>query len=151
MASTDQRRASRHIDTEKRMDDRPKQAQKRKNEQSDKSSTRNEPQLKKPRLERWSKQKDARAIATQTSSSAFKHGEVNIDKFVKSREYEISALERGLINSKKALARRAFQQVPKDLRRRTASHNVKRVPKRLQPRARREVSSCSWCSRMLVC
>ena len=42
-------------------------------------------------------------------------------------------------DSKKALSSRAFQQVPKDLRRRTASHNVKRVPKRLRARAAKEV------------
>ena len=41
--------------------------------------------------------------------------------------------------SKKALSSRAFQQVPRDLRRRTASHNVKRVPKRLRARAAKEV------------
>lgn len=62
-----------------------------------------------------------------------------MDKFVKSREYEIRALEEGMARSKKALTTRAFQHVPKELRRRTASHNVKRVPKRLQPRAKREV------------
>lgn len=42
--------------------------------------------------------------------------------------------------SKRALSSRAFQQVPIRLRRRTASHNVKRVPKRLRERAGREVS-----------
>lgn len=85
------------------------------------------------------KARDARQLATQTSSKAFKHGELDVDKFVKSREYEIRALEQGLIRSKKALTQRAFQQVPKELRRRTASHNVKRIPKRLQARGKREV------------
>ena len=42
--------------------------------------------------------------------------------------------------SKTALTSRAFQQVPRALRRRTASHNVKRVPRRLRARAKREVS-----------
>lgn len=42
--------------------------------------------------------------------------------------------------SKRALTSRAFQQVPRHLRRRTASHDVKRVPKRLRGRAGREVS-----------
>jgi len=41
--------------------------------------------------------------------------------------------------SKDLLSRRAFQQVPRDMRRRTASHNVKRVPKRLQKRAAKEM------------
>ena len=46
-------------------------------------------------------------------------------------------------DSKNVLSTRAFQQVPKDLRRRTASHNVKRVPKRLRARAAKEVRSSS--------
>lgn len=100
-------------------------------------------QNKKQKFERPSRQRDARKIATQTTFKAFKHGEIDVDKFVRSREFEINALEQGLINSKRALTKRAFQQVPKDLRRRTASHNVKRVPKRLQARAKREV--CSSC------
>ncbi|KAK4998259.1 Ribonucleases P/MRP protein subunit pop1 [Elasticomyces elasticus] len=83
--------------------------------------------------------KDARAISSQASSKAFKNGELDVDKFVKAREYEIKALEQGMARAKKALAERAFQQVPKELRRRTASHNVKRVPKRLQRRAAREM------------
>ncbi|KAM3415662.1 hypothetical protein BST61_g9181 [Cercospora zeina] len=77
---------------------------------------------KRPRNDHRSKQRDARVLTTQTSSKAFKNGQLDVDNFVKSREYE-----------------RAFQQVPRDLRRRTASHNVKRVPKRLQPRAKREM------------
>jgi ribonuclease P/MRP protein subunit POP1 len=40
--------------------------------------------------------------------------------------------------AKKGLSRRAFQDVPRELRRRTASHNPQRVPKRLRPRARQE-------------
>lgn len=94
---------------------------------------------KRPRNDHRSKQRDMRVLATQTSSKAFKNGQLDVDTFVKSREYEIRALEEGMSRSKQALTKRAFQQVPRDLRRRTASHNVKRVPKRLQPRAKREV------------
>ncbi|EMC94315.1 hypothetical protein BAUCODRAFT_157940 [Baudoinia panamericana UAMH 10762] len=86
------------------------------------------------------KQRDARTLATQTTGKAFKNGELDLDKFVRAREYEIRALEEGLTRSKKALNRRAFQQVPKDLRRRTASHNVKKVPKRLRERAKKEMA-----------
>lgn len=94
---------------------------------------------KRPRFDQASKTRDARTLASQTSSKAFKHGELDVDKFVKSREYEIRALEQGLARSKKALTKRAFQQVPKELRRRTASHNVKRIPKKLRERGKREV------------
>ncbi|KAK0276096.1 Ribonucleases P/MRP protein subunit pop1 [Friedmanniomyces endolithicus] len=86
------------------------------------------------------KTRDARTLSTQTSSKAFKNGELDVSAFVKSRAFEISALEEGMARSKKALNRRAFQQVPKELRRRTASHNVKRVPKRLRERGKREMA-----------
>ena len=82
---------------------------------------------------------DARTIATQTSGKAYGGGEIDVDKFVKAHEFEIKALEDGMQRSKKFLSKRAFQEVPRDMRRRTASHNVKKVPKRLQKRARKEV------------
>lgn len=110
-------------------------ARKRKSHPSDTKTASN----KRPKVDHRSKQRDARALSTQLSSKAFRNGELDVGSFVKAREYEIRALEEGMSRSKKALTKRAFQQVPKDLRRRTASHNVKRVPKRLQRRAKREV------------
>jgi hypothetical protein len=82
---------------------------------------------------------DARAIRTQTADAAFSNGELNVDKFVKAREFEIKALEDGIKRSRHGLSTRAHQDVPRELRRRTASHNVKRVPKRLRERAKKEV------------
>lgn len=80
----------------------------------------------------------ARTIVTQSSDSALKNGELDLQSFMKAREFEIKALESGMRETKKTLNLRAFQQVPRDMRRRTASHNVKVVPKRLQNRAKRE-------------
>ncbi|TKA21680.1 hypothetical protein B0A50_08797 [Salinomyces thailandicus] len=94
----------------------------------------------KPSHHHQQKRRDARQLSTQTRTAAFHHGELDVDKYVKSREYEIRALEEGLQRSKKGLNQRAFQLVPKDLRRRTASHNVKRVPQRLQERGKREMA-----------
>lgn len=94
---------------------------------------------KRPKTDHRAKTRDARTLATQTKSAAFQNGELDVDKFVKARKFEIQALEEGMHRSKKAMNRRAFQQVPKELRRRTASHNVKRVPKRLRKRGEREV------------
>lgn len=83
----------------------------------------------------------ARTILAQSSEKALnKNGDLDVSTFVKAREYEIKAMETSMGCSKKALSSRAFQQVPRELRRRTASHNVKRVPKRLRARARKEVS-----------
>ncbi|KAI6863053.1 POPLD-domain-containing protein [Hortaea werneckii] len=86
--------------------------------------------------------RDARTLATQPvlgRNGAFNNGELDLDKFVKAREYEIRSLEDGMRRSGKAMNQRAFQLVPKELRRRTASHNVKRVPKRLRERGKREM------------
>jgi len=91
------------------------------------------------RKKRRVKAQDARLIISQTTGKAFGDGEVDIDKFVKARQFEIKALEDGMRRSKGALTTRAFQNVPRDLRRRTASHNAKRVPKRLRARAKKEV------------
>ena len=83
----------------------------------------------------------ARVIAVQSTGQAFKNGEVDVEKYVKSREFEIQALEASLVHSKKFSSSRAFQAVPRNLRRRTASHNVKRVPKRLRSQTAKEVRS----------
>jgi ribonuclease P/MRP protein subunit POP1 len=85
------------------------------------------------------KTQDARSILTQTADAALSNGELDVQSFLKSREFEIKALEDGMQKSKGARTTRAFQQVPRDMRRRTASHNVKRVPKRLQKRGAKEM------------
>jgi ribonuclease P/MRP protein subunit POP1 len=82
---------------------------------------------------------DARSILRQTSDAALKNGELDVQSFLKSREFEIKALQDGMQRSKGSRTTRAFQQVPRDMRRRTASHNVKRVPNRLQKRAAKEM------------
>ena len=82
---------------------------------------------------------DARSILAQQSDAALnENGELNLQSFLDAREFEIKALEESMRLSKAAGSSRAFQLVPRGMRRRTASHNVKRVPKRLQARARRE-------------
>ncbi|GKZ19266.1 hypothetical protein AbraIFM66951_011407 [Aspergillus brasiliensis] len=83
---------------------------------------------------------DARSLAVQAADAALSaSGELDVAAYVEAREYEIRSLESGIQRSKNALTSRAFQKVPRSLRRRTASHNVKRVPKRLRARARREM------------
>lgn len=85
---------------------------------------------------------EARNVLTQASDKALNNnGELDVSAFVKAREFEIKAMEASMGASKKALSSRAFQQVPNELRRRTASHNVKKVPKKLRSRAVREVSA----------
>lgn len=85
----------------------------------------------------------SRVIAVQTSGKAFGNGQVDVDNFVRAREFEIRALEDSMRRSRNSLSTRAFQNVPRYLRRRTASHNPKKLPKRLRSRAKKEVSCLS--------
>lgn len=92
------------------------------------------PLAKRPRFP----QRPQHHIQTHPTKSAYPDGEVNVKSFLKSHENEIKSLENAMRAAKKGLSRRAFQDVPRELRRRTASHNPQRVPKRLRVRARQE-------------
>lgn len=98
--------------------------------------------LQTSRTRKRQKAQDARTIPVQSADAALStSGELNVAAFVKAREFEINALSKSMQKSKKGLMSRAFQQVPRAMRRRTASHNVKKVPRRLRQRAQREVIS----------
>lgn len=94
-----------------------------------------EPKLRKARLH------SSRTIAAEASDPALTDGILNIPQFLSARAYEIEAMELAQRTLKNAAATRIFQSLPRSLRRRTASHDVKRIPKRLRARALREMSS----------
>ncbi|KAF2005199.1 hypothetical protein P154DRAFT_424849 [Amniculicola lignicola CBS 123094] len=77
-------------------------------------------------------------IKTTHSATAYPNGELSVSRFMRVHENEIKALEKAMQVAKKGLMRRAFQMVPKEMRRRTGSHNPQRVPKRLRARAKQE-------------
>ncbi|OLN96538.1 Ribonucleases P/MRP protein subunit pop1 [Colletotrichum chlorophyti] len=81
-----------------------------------------------------------RQIAAQPSDAALKDGELDLQAFLNAREFEIKALEESMRHTKGEATSRAFQQVPRGMRRRTASHNAKRVPKRLRRKAFKEMT-----------
>lgn len=81
----------------------------------------------------------ARSIPAQPAESALQDGELDLQAFVAAHEFQIRSLEQSMATSKAVSSARAFQQVPRGLRRRTASHNPKRVPRRLRQRAKREM------------
>ncbi|KKA31227.1 hypothetical protein TD95_000818 [Thielaviopsis punctulata] len=83
--------------------------------------------------------RDARDILTQPADAALNNGALDLSAFLATRQFEISALEESMRLSKASRSQRAFQRVPRALRRRTASHNCARVPKRLRLRALREM------------
>lgn len=66
-------------------------------------------------------------------------GMLKVNEFIGSREFEVRQLQLAMHKSKAASCTRVFQSLPRKLRRRTASHNVKRIPKRMRNRALREM------------
>ncbi|KAI5464180.1 ribonucleases P/MRP protein subunit POP1-domain-containing protein [Mariannaea sp. PMI_226] len=82
----------------------------------------------------------ARSIPAQPAEAALKDGELDLQAFLAAHEFEIRSLEQSMATSRAVNSSRAFQKVPRGLRRRTASHNPKRVPRRLRRRAWKEMN-----------
>lgn len=95
----------------------------------------------KPQNPRKAKLFSSRTIRSENSDASIKDGILSIPEFLASREYEIKAFEQSQLNTKYASSTRVFQSLPRLLRRRTASHNVKRIPKRLRAKALREMQN----------
>ncbi|KAI1427367.1 POPLD domain-containing protein [Xylaria sp. FL1777] len=93
-----------------------------------------------PRAAKRSKIYDSRSIAVQNPHAALQDGELNVQSFVNSMAFEVNALDESMRRSRTSASSRAFQRVPFTMRRRTAAHNHKRIPKRLHSRARREMA-----------
>lgn len=85
---------------------------------------------------------NSRTIKTQLTDPSFVGKErLMVPDFLSAREFEIKSFELSQLNSKYASSNRVFQSLPRVLRRRAASHNVKRIPKRLRNRAIREMKN----------
>ncbi|GAP91327.1 putative POPLD domain-containing protein [Rosellinia necatrix] len=95
--------------------------------------------LSNPRAAKRTKVYESRSIAVQSPHAALQDGELNVQSFVNSMAFEINALDESMRRSRTSGASRAFQRVPFTMRRRTAAHNYKRIPKRLHKRAKHEM------------
>ncbi|KAJ2905796.1 Ribonucleases P/MRP protein subunit pop1, partial [Coemansia aciculifera] len=91
-----------------------------------------------------SEQKPVPAHATLAKARS-----LDVTGFVEARSFEINALQRSLDNAKTAGHTRAFQTLPRHLRRRAASHNVKRMPVRLREKALSEMKKSAQSSKTL--
>ncbi|KAI0314024.1 POP1-domain-containing protein [Amylostereum chailletii] len=120
----------------------------------------NERSLQDNSIHRTKKQKQnaARAIAVQPVASSSKAasgkkmsapvdsmkglpGSLDVEKFVESRAFEIRAMQEAMKNAGSSSTHRAWQELPRHLRRRAASHDVRRVPLRLRNRSRAEIDT----------
>ncbi|KAF9454729.1 POP1-domain-containing protein [Macrolepiota fuliginosa MF-IS2] len=64
---------------------------------------------------------------------------IDVEKFAEARAFEIDAMESAMKTASNASTQRAWQALPRHLRRRAASHDVRRVPARLREKARAEM------------
>ncbi|KAH7927632.1 POP1-domain-containing protein [Leucogyrophana mollusca] len=108
------------------------------------------------------KMADARTIAVQPTASTSNSGQgnavpgpskttvrfdsmqglptaIDVEKFTEARAYEIDAMQNAILNAGESSTHRAWQTLPRHLRRRAASHDVRRVPVRLREKARAEM------------
>lgn len=70
-------------------------------------------------------------------------GALDVEKFSQARQFEIRAMHDAMQSSSDASTSRAWQELPRHLRRRAASHDVRRVPIRLRDKARAEMDAPS--------
>ncbi|KAJ4482259.1 POP1-domain-containing protein [Lentinula aciculospora] len=66
-------------------------------------------------------------------------GAIDVEKFAEARSFEINAMKSAMETASSASTTRAWQILPRHLRRRAASHNPRRVPLRLRDKARAEM------------
>ncbi|ETW81747.1 RNase P [Heterobasidion irregulare TC 32-1] len=64
---------------------------------------------------------------------------VNVERFTEARAFEIRAMQEAMKSASSSSTTRAWQELPRHLRRRAASHDVSRVPIRLRQKARAEM------------
>jgi len=66
-------------------------------------------------------------------------GPIDVVDFIQARAFEINAMESSIKTASAALNQLAFQSLPRGLRRRAASHNIKRIPVKLREKAKGEM------------
>ncbi|KAH9847891.1 POP1-domain-containing protein [Lenzites betulinus] len=66
-------------------------------------------------------------------------GALDVERFAESRAFEINAMHEAMQSARSSSTQRAWQQLPRHLRRRAASHDIRRVPLRLRDKARAEM------------
>ena len=75
-------------------------------------------------------------------------GAIQVERFAEARAMEIMALQQAIKSAAAFGNARVFQSLPRHLRRRAASHNPRRVPKRLRSKAAAEIDPNSTIAKM---
>lgn len=87
-----------------------------------------------PELKRSKPRKDAGVYPAQPLPV-----QLDVEELVAARKSEILALHRAMAQARNSARTRAWQLLPRHLRRRAASHNLLRLPRRLRGKARAEL------------
>ncbi|KAI0789808.1 ribonucleases P/MRP protein subunit POP1-domain-containing protein [Abortiporus biennis] len=66
-------------------------------------------------------------------------GNLDVERFAEARRFEIGAMHSAMVTARASATHRAWQQLPRHMRRRAASHDVRRVPSRLREKAKAEM------------
>ncbi|GLB38480.1 putative POP1-domain-containing protein [Lyophyllum shimeji] len=66
---------------------------------------------------------------------------IDVERFAEARAFEIDAMHTAMKTASASSTSRAWQALPRHLRRRAASHDVRRVPLRLREKARAEMDA----------
>ncbi|KAF8610299.1 POP1-domain-containing protein [Ceratobasidium sp. AG-I] len=64
---------------------------------------------------------------------------IDVERFAQARNFEIGAMQSAMKSAKATASHRVWQTLPRHLRRRAASHDVRRVPVRLREKAKFEI------------
>ncbi|TFK28005.1 ribonuclease P/MRP protein subunit [Coprinopsis marcescibilis] len=64
---------------------------------------------------------------------------IDVERFAEARAFEINAMQTAMKTASAGSTQRAWQALPRHLRRRAASHDIRRVPLRLRARAKAEM------------
>ncbi|KAK0504008.1 POP1-domain-containing protein [Armillaria luteobubalina] len=83
-------------------------------------------------------QPNAEAGPSRVDSMARLPGVIDVEAFTEARSFEISAMQNAMKTASSSSTQRAWQALPRHLRRRAASHDVRRVPVRLREKAKAE-------------
>ncbi|KIY46529.1 POP1-domain-containing protein [Fistulina hepatica ATCC 64428] len=65
--------------------------------------------------------------------------QLDVERFAEARAFEIDAMHKAMKSASESSTQRVWQSLPRALRRRAASHDVRRVPVRLRERAKAEM------------
>ncbi|KAF7365276.1 Ribonucleases P/MRP protein subunit POP1 [Mycena venus] len=115
------------------------------------STKRKETGAEQPENRKKQRLNDARTIPVQSNAEAGPStvgngvrrlgGAIDVEKFVEARKFEINAMHTAQKTASGASNQRVWQTLPRHLRRRAASHDVRRVPLRLREKAKQEMNA----------